>query len=61
MSRARIRVARAGGDRPGHDLTPSPQTALTLADRLGEAAHVDDLARPLVAHAKDVGDLDDGR
>jgi len=41
------------------------QSALKLvgthlpSDRLWEAAHGDDLARPLMGHAEDVGDLDE--
>ena len=45
--------------RPRRDLGSIPEAAaLTLtADRLGEAAHLGDLARPLMAHAEEFGDL----
>jgi hypothetical protein len=45
--------------RPGHEFAPIPEATLAITpDRLGEAAIDNDLARPPVAYAEDVGDLD---
>jgi hypothetical protein len=49
-------------DRPGRDLAPIPQPTLSLpSDRSGEARLVDDPAGSLMAHAEELGDLDDAK
>jgi hypothetical protein len=59
-SRSAPRLLGSPPLRPGHDLAPVLQTALTLApDRSGEARLVGDLVGALLAHAEEFGDLDD--